>query len=80
MIETPSSLPRDAKRVAESTFQAVAYVLRTCGMQRLNDPWLTSRMVNFSDAQVEELVAAMGRMQPKYPAITDELIAEIKGL
>ena len=43
MIETP----RDAKRVAESTFQAVAFVLRTHGTKRLNDPWLTYRLANY---------------------------------
>ena len=79
-IETPLTKPRDAKRVAESTFQAVAYVLRTHGMTRLNDPWLTSRLAGFSDAQVKELVAALGRMQPRYAAITDGLIAEIAKL
>jgi hypothetical protein len=49
-------------------------------MRRLNDPWLTNRLANFSDAQIKELVAALGRMRPKYSAITDQLIAEIKGL
>lgn len=76
MIETP----RDAKRVAESTFQAVAFVLRTHGTKRLNDPWLTYRLAKLSDAQVKELVAALRRMQPGYAAITNELIAEIAKL
>ena len=53
------------------------FVLRTYGMGRLDDPWLTNRLVSFSDSQVEELAAALGRMKPKYPAITDELIARI---
>jgi transposase len=76
-IETPLTKPRDAKRVAESTYQAVAYVLRQYGMRRLNDPWLTVRLAEFSDAQIAELIAALGRMQPRYPAITDQLVAEI---
>jgi hypothetical protein len=79
-IETPLTKPRDANRAAESTFQAVAYVLRTYGMRRLNDAWLTNRLANFSDAQIKELVAALGRMRPKYPAITSELIAKIAEL
>jgi hypothetical protein len=79
-IETPLTMPQDAKRVAESTFQAVAYVLRTFGTKRLDDPWLTNRLANFSDAQIKELVAALGRMQPRYAAITDGLIAEIAKL
>jgi hypothetical protein len=80
VIETPLTMPRDAKRVAESTFQAVAYVLRTYGMNRLDDFWLTYRLAKFSDAQVKELVAALRRMQPRYAAITNELIAEIAKL
>jgi hypothetical protein len=76
-IETPLTMPRDAKRVAESTFQAVAYVLREYGMRRLNDPWLTNRLAGFSDAQIRELVVVLGRMQPKYPATTAELVAAI---
>lgn len=79
-IETPLTMPRNAKRAAESTFQAVAYVLRTSGMARLNDPWLTSRLADFSDLQIKELVAALGRMKSKYPAITSGLIAKIAGL
>jgi hypothetical protein len=58
----------------------VAYVLRSYGMQRLDDPWLTSRLGQFSDAQVAELIAALGRMQLHYPAITNELIAQITTL
>ena len=46
-IEMPLTMPRDAERVAESTFQAVAYVLRTSGMKRLDDPWLTTRLAGF---------------------------------
>lgn len=80
IIETPLTKPRDAERVAESTFQAVAYVLRTYGMKRLDDPWLTNRLAGFSDAQIKELIAALKRMQPRYAAITNELIAEITKL
>ena len=80
MIETPLTKPPGAKRAAESTFQAVAYVLRQHGMRRLNDPWLTVRLAEFSDAQITELIAALGRMQPRYPAITNEVISEITKL
>jgi hypothetical protein len=72
----------DPRRFAtpQSVVEAVAYMLRTCGMRRLNDSWLTNRLANFSDAQIKELVAALGRMRPKYPAITDQLIAEMAKL
>jgi hypothetical protein len=79
-IETPLTKPPDANRVAESTFQAVAYVLRSYGMRRLDDPWLTVRLAGFSDAQITEMVAALKRMQPRYAAVTNELIAEIAKL
>jgi hypothetical protein len=80
MIETPLTKPPGAKRAAESTFQAVAYVLRQYGMRRLNDPWLTTRLAGFSDAQITELIAALGRMQPRYLAITNKLITKIAKL
>jgi hypothetical protein len=70
----------DARRAAESTFQAVAYVLRQYGMRRLDDPWLTARLGEFSDAQIVELIAALGRMQQRYPALTNALIAQITTL
>jgi hypothetical protein len=79
-IETPLTKPPDGARVAESTVQAVAYALRQHGMRRLNDPWLTVRLAEFSDAQITELIAALQRMQPRYPAITNEIIAEITKL
>jgi N-acetyl-anhydromuramyl-L-alanine amidase AmpD len=72
--------PPTAKRAAESTFQAVAYVLREYGMRRLNDPWLTFRLGEFSDAQIAELIAALKRMKARYPEITDQLITEITKL
>jgi hypothetical protein len=80
VIETPLTLPPGAKCAAESTFQAVAYVLRQHGMRRLNDPWLTTRLGEFSDAQIGDLIAALGRMKPRYPEITDQLISEIAKL
>jgi hypothetical protein len=75
--ETPLTKPRDTRRAAESTFRAVAYVLRTYGMSRLHDPWTVVRLQEFSKEQITELIAALGRMQGRFPAITDQLIVEI---
>jgi hypothetical protein len=78
-IETPLTKPRDAKRAAQSTCQAVLFVLREHGMARLYDPWVISRLAQFSPPQVEELVAALTRLKskPLGKNVTDELIAGV---
>jgi hypothetical protein len=81
--ERQPTLRREAaltRQVAETTFQAVAYVMRQHGMQRLNDAWLTVRLAEFSDAQIVELIVALRRMQPRYPAITNQIISKISKL
>ena len=82
MIETPLTMPRDAKRAAESTYQAVLWVLCEHGMARLYDPWVTNRLAQFSPAQIEELVAALKRLRTKPLGrnVTDELIVGVEGL
>jgi hypothetical protein len=79
MIETPLTMPRDAKRAAQSTWDAVLWVLREYGLARLYDPWVTLRLAQFSPAQVEELVAALTRLKSKPLGrnVTDELIGKI---
>jgi hypothetical protein len=62
----------------KSTYDAVLWVLRQDGKRRLNDVWLTSRLAGFSDQQINELLAALRRMQPRYSAITDDLIAALQ--
>jgi len=78
-IETPLTRPQDAKRAAQSTWDAVLWVLREHGMSRLYDPWVTNRLAQFSPPQVEELIAALTRLKSKPLGrnITDELIAGI---
>jgi hypothetical protein len=83
MIETPLTKPRNARRVAQSTWDAVLWVLRTYGMKRINDAWLTTRLAEFSDAQVEELFAALTRLsaRPEYAGtVTKGLLGEIAKL
>jgi hypothetical protein len=80
-IETPLTKPPNAKRAAQSTYDAVLWVLRESGTARLGDKWTRSRLGDFSTAQIKDLIAAMERMQPRYPrTITDELIAALRGL
>ena len=68
-----------AKRAAESTVEAVKYVLRQHGIKRLTDDWVLPRLAEFSTEQMRDLLVTMIRMQPKYPAtITDELLSAIQ--
>ena len=66
-----SNLPSpDAPR---STYDAVLWVLREYGIARLDDAWMRPRLREFSTTQLQELIAAMGRMQSRYPrTITSE--------
>jgi hypothetical protein len=81
MIETPLTMPRGAKRAAQSTWDAVLWALRTYGVARLNDDWMRPRLAQFSPDQMQELVAAMRRLKAKgWPMVTDELIELLEGL
>ena len=82
MIETPLTVPQDAKRAAQSTWDAVLWVLREYGMVRLYDPWVTNRLAQFSTTQITELVAALTRLKTKPLGrnVTDELIEEVEKL
>jgi hypothetical protein len=67
------------RRAAQSTFDAVLYVLSRHGIARLDDAWTRPRLADFSTTQLKELIAAMERMQPRYPrTITDELLSTLK--
>ena len=47
---------------AQSTFDAVLWVLRSYGVARLADDWMLPRLGGFSDDQMHELIAAMHRL------------------
>lgn len=72
-----SNLPsRDAP---QTTYDAVLWVLREYGLARIDDKWMRPRLAEFSTTQLKELIAAMGRMQSRYPrTITSELISTLK--
>jgi hypothetical protein len=74
---------RKREGVEQSTFDAVLWFLREYGMSRHNDVWVGARLVEFSDAQVEELFAALTRMNKRPECagtITNELLGEIARL
>jgi hypothetical protein len=78
-VETPLTKPPTAKRAAQSTYDAVLYVLREYGVARIDDAWMRPRLADFSTTQLKDLIAAMERMQPRYRrTITDELTSTLK--
>ena len=82
MIETPLSKPPDAKRVAQSTFDACLWVLRTYGTARLADTWMLPRLAEFSPEQMQELIAAMRRLRAsgRWPNVTDDLVSRLEAM
>jgi hypothetical protein len=70
------------KRAAQSTYDAVLWVLRTYGVARLGNGWMMPRLAQFSADQFQELVAAMRRLRAsgKWPAVTDQLVSQLETL
>jgi N-acetyl-anhydromuramyl-L-alanine amidase AmpD len=71
---------RRARRAAETTVEAVRYELRTYGIAQLAKPRTQARLADFNAQQIAEMVASLRRMQPRYPAITEELTTAIEEL
>jgi hypothetical protein len=67
---------------AQSTFDAVLWVLRSYGVARLADDWMLPRLGGFSDDQMHELIAAMHRLKAtgQWPNVTAELIEKLESL
>lgn len=68
------------RRAAQSTVEALRYELRTFGIVQLAKPRTQARLANFNAEQISEMVVSLRRMQPRYPAITEELITAVKEL
>jgi hypothetical protein len=65
--------------VPQTTYDAVLLVFREYGIARLDDAWMRPRFAEFSTTQLQELIAAMGRMLSRHPrTITSELISTLK--
>jgi hypothetical protein len=66
-IKTPSA--------ARSTYDACLYELREYGLTQFEKPCCRSRLAEPSREQIRELISALLRLRPKYPAaISDQLI------
>jgi hypothetical protein len=76
-------LNRKRDRAPQATFEAVAYTLRTHGVERLKDPGCQAWLVDLSKEQIRELVATLLRIRAKaaYPnKVSDELILKLSEL
>ncbi len=69
--------PRRRKAAAQSTYDALLYELRTFGVAQLAKPNCRSRLSDLSTQQLRELIAALIRLKPEYPAITDDLLLKL---
>jgi hypothetical protein len=61
----------------QSTYWAALYELRTYGAPQLSKPDCQRRLGDLSTAQLRGLIAALIRLRPEYPKITDELIEKL---
>lgn len=61
----------------QSTYDAALYELRTHGIAQLANPNCQRRFGELSSKQVGELIAALLRLQRRYPAITDALLLKL---
>jgi len=68
------------REAAPSTYDALLYELRTHGVPQLGKPACHHRLAELSDRQLKELIDALKRIQPKYSAITDELLRQLRRL
>ena len=59
---------------AASTVEAVKFELRTYGISQLRRPRTQARLADLSSDQMADVIAALRRMQPEYPQITDALV------
>jgi hypothetical protein len=65
-------------RAPQSIYDALLYELRTFGIKQLHNPHCLQRLGDLSTDQVRNLVEALIRLQPRFPAITDQLISLMK--
>jgi hypothetical protein len=62
----------------QSTYDAALYELREYGITQLAKPNCQRRLAELSPKHLEEMIAALLRLQPSYQTITDELIATLR--
>jgi hypothetical protein len=69
--------PQRRRGAPQSTYDAVLHELRTYGISQFAKPDCRRRLFDLSTEQVRELIAALMRLRPRYPAITDDLLLKL---
>jgi hypothetical protein len=70
--------PRRWPEAPQSTYDAALFELREYGIAQLAKPSCQRRLAMLSPKQLEDVTAALLRLQPRYQTITDELIATLR--
>jgi hypothetical protein len=74
-------LPPDyAGRAAQSTLDAVVFELREYGVAQLDNAQTKARLAQLSEAQTKELIERLSKLASLYPAISGELLDNLKEL
>jgi hypothetical protein len=64
---------------AQSTYDALLWTLREYGLSRLSDSRTLERLSELTSEQLKELIAALTRVQAKYPrTCTDGLVQKLR--
>ena len=67
------------KEAASTTYDALLWELREYGLRRLKHPPTLSRLSQLSNKQFAALIAALTRLQPKHPKISNHLLEKLRG-
>ena len=70
--------PRCWSEAPRSTYDAALFELREHGITQLANPNCQRRLAMLSPKQLEDVITALLRLQPRYRTITDELIATLR--
>jgi hypothetical protein len=81
--EYPLQLPTKATKVKEAastTCDALLWELRECGLRRLKHAPTLHRLSQLSNKQFVDLIAALTRLQAKYPkTCSNQLLEKLRG-
>jgi hypothetical protein len=75
----PPTKTAKLKEAASSTCDALLWELREYGLRRLKHPPTLSRLSQLSNKQFAALIAALTRLQPKHPKISNHLLEKLRG-
>jgi hypothetical protein len=73
-----AGLPPERDEAASSTVEALVFELREHGVNQLKRPATQGRLSALSAGQLPEVIGRLERLRPRYPQITDELIAALR--